>query len=243
MADEKPEEKESKNPKGFAIAALILGIAAFLLGWVPFLGFFMGALAIVFAILSLIRKQPKGLNITGLVLGVVGAATSTLVLFLLVIAGSIPTTSTSNTQASSEQENSTQEPIEEPQEETLEETDSPSQSSNLKSLDEWEKSMESKGWTQSPQDESVWFQFADSSTYTCDYYTCAYLFVVVSEDCYNGVLLEAVIKDGNLQVGYDTRTTSSLVLDGNKVPSARVEFIDLTQTGDSFVLNQAYCMD
>jgi len=66
----------SPSPKGLAISALVLGIAAFLLGLVPILGALLGVAAVVLGILALVKKQSKGLSITGLVLGAVGAISS-----------------------------------------------------------------------------------------------------------------------------------------------------------------------
>jgi hypothetical protein len=57
------------KPIGFALAALIIGIVAFLTGLAPWVGLIMGAAAIAFGIVATVRKQSKGMAITGLVLG------------------------------------------------------------------------------------------------------------------------------------------------------------------------------
>lgn len=48
------------------LTALIGGIGAFIFGWVPALGFILGAAATVFGILALVKKQSKGMGITGI---------------------------------------------------------------------------------------------------------------------------------------------------------------------------------
>jgi hypothetical protein len=62
------------NTYGLAIASLVLGIAGFILMWVPVLGFLLALLALIFGIVSLIKikKTPqlegKGMAIAGIVL-------------------------------------------------------------------------------------------------------------------------------------------------------------------------------
>jgi hypothetical protein len=62
--------------KRLAIVALVLGIAAFVLGLVPGLGILLGIAAVVFGSIALAKRQPKGLAITGLALGIVGLINS-----------------------------------------------------------------------------------------------------------------------------------------------------------------------
>lgn len=90
---------------GFAVTSLVLGIAAFLLGWVAYLGILLGAAAIVFAILALARKQSGGMAITGLVLGTV-ATIFCLIVTILITAGSIA--SSPDTERSIEQSPATE---------------------------------------------------------------------------------------------------------------------------------------
>lgn len=59
-----------------ALAALILGICAFVLGWVPFLGILLGAAAVVVGILALVKRQKRAFAITGISLGAVGLISS-----------------------------------------------------------------------------------------------------------------------------------------------------------------------
>lgn len=53
---------------GFAITALILGILAFLTGWMSILSFVTSIPAVVFGSLALSKHQSKGMAVTGLVL-------------------------------------------------------------------------------------------------------------------------------------------------------------------------------
>ncbi len=59
----------AQNLKGFALAALIVGIVAFMVGLVPVLGIILGAGAAALGAIALVKKQPKGLAVTGLALG------------------------------------------------------------------------------------------------------------------------------------------------------------------------------
>lgn len=67
------------RPAGLAIAALIIGIVAFLIGWVPLVGAVVGAAAVVVGVVALARKQRKGMSITGLALGAVAFLVSVAV--------------------------------------------------------------------------------------------------------------------------------------------------------------------
>ncbi|MGM7677653.1 DUF4190 domain-containing protein [Microbacterium sp. A94] len=57
--------------QGKAVAALVIGIVAFITGWMPVVGIILGVIAISLAISALRRKQSKGLSITGLALGAI----------------------------------------------------------------------------------------------------------------------------------------------------------------------------
>lgn len=67
---------------GLAIAALVLGIAALVLAFFPFVGLLsvlLGAAAIVCGILAMRRRQSKGMSIAGIVTGALGLVGSILV--------------------------------------------------------------------------------------------------------------------------------------------------------------------
>ncbi|MDO5395251.1 MAG: hypothetical protein Q4F07_04730 [Bacteroidales bacterium] len=67
MADVVIVEKQSK---GMAVAALVLGICAAVLFWVPFLNWILIILGIVFGIVGIVKKQ-GAMAIVGLILSVV----------------------------------------------------------------------------------------------------------------------------------------------------------------------------
>lgn len=69
------QASQGSRARGLAVAALILGGAAFLTGLVPVLGLLLAIAGVGLAILALVRKQPKGLAITGLALGSVALLT------------------------------------------------------------------------------------------------------------------------------------------------------------------------
>lgn len=66
----------TRPARRIAIAALIVGIVAFLTGLIPVVGMVIGVVAILLGIIALIRKQPKGMAITALGLGVIAAIAS-----------------------------------------------------------------------------------------------------------------------------------------------------------------------
>jgi hypothetical protein len=80
-----PPAAAPTSTKNLALAALIVGIVALVLGWVPIVGLLLGALAIVFGIIALRRRQRKGLAITGIVLGGWGLITSVIAIMLFAV--------------------------------------------------------------------------------------------------------------------------------------------------------------
>lgn len=64
---------------GLAITALVVGIVAFCLGWTGPVGLVIAIVAIVFGILALVKKQSKGMGITGLVLGGLALITALII--------------------------------------------------------------------------------------------------------------------------------------------------------------------
>ena len=66
----------AKKPSGLAVAALVVGICAFLSGLLPVFGALVGVVAVVLGVLALRKHQPKGMSVTGLVLGGVAVIAS-----------------------------------------------------------------------------------------------------------------------------------------------------------------------
>lgn len=84
-----PPPPPAKPANGLGLTALIVGIGAFVFGWVPVLGFILGGAAIVFGILALVKKQSKGMGITGIVLGVIAVITCLIVTIIFSITAAV----------------------------------------------------------------------------------------------------------------------------------------------------------
>ncbi|MEJ6490630.1 hypothetical protein PQI23_12955 [Leucobacter sp. USCH14] len=78
------------QPKGLAIAALVVGIASLVFFWFWILGLLGGIAAVILGILALRKRQSKGMSLTGLITGGVAVLASIGVLvFSLFILGSV----------------------------------------------------------------------------------------------------------------------------------------------------------
>jgi hypothetical protein len=74
-----PSQSPTPNkPIGLALAALIVGIAAFLFGLIPVFGAIVGIVAVVLGSLALRKHQSKGMALTGIILGGVAILASIL---------------------------------------------------------------------------------------------------------------------------------------------------------------------
>ena len=91
QASLKPKPSRTKR---FAIAALIISVVAFLIGWIPVLGLLVGGVGIALAVIMLVKRQSKGFAITSIVLASLAFLTST--------ATTIAAATTSPSEASSE---------------------------------------------------------------------------------------------------------------------------------------------
>ena len=69
----------ASKPIGLALAALLVGIGAFLSGLIPVFGALVGITAVVFGILALRKHQSRGMAVTGIVLGSVAAMVSVII--------------------------------------------------------------------------------------------------------------------------------------------------------------------
>lgn len=72
-------------PRGLAIAALTVGIIAFFIGWLPYVGLIAGLAAVVLGIIALTKRQPKGFAVTGLTLGTLAMLASIVVTIVATI--------------------------------------------------------------------------------------------------------------------------------------------------------------
>lgn len=71
---------------GLGIAAMILGIVAFVFGWVPFFGFLAGVTAVILGIISLKKPGVKGMGIAGLITGGLAVLWSLFITVFFIIA-------------------------------------------------------------------------------------------------------------------------------------------------------------
>ncbi len=62
---------QNEKSNGIGTAGFVLALIALFLGWVPFLGWIVWMLGLIFSAVGLTR-QPKGLAIAGLVISLVG---------------------------------------------------------------------------------------------------------------------------------------------------------------------------
>ena len=79
-----PHVAQTTNP--LAITSLALGIIAILSGWVVVLGFIVGAAAIVLGMIAFKKPGGKGMSITGIITGSIGALTSLIFTALFFVA-------------------------------------------------------------------------------------------------------------------------------------------------------------
>jgi len=70
---------------GLAIAALIVAIAAFLSGWIPFFGIPLGITGLILAIITLRKGRGRGLGLTALVLSALAVVASIIVIVIAVV--------------------------------------------------------------------------------------------------------------------------------------------------------------
>ncbi|MDB5180390.1 MAG: hypothetical protein JWO54_148 [Candidatus Saccharibacteria bacterium] len=101
MPEDKPIQTEEVTPitkpqptasNGFAIASFVVGIVAFMSGWIPFWGVLSGSTAVVLGALALKNPASKGLAIAGIITG--GLAALTSILFTLAFITSVTSYST-----------------------------------------------------------------------------------------------------------------------------------------------------
>ncbi|TFD50107.1 hypothetical protein E3T46_12310 [Cryobacterium sp. Hh11] len=75
----------SNRPGGIALAALIVGIGAFVTGWIPVLGLILGINGIVLGVLAMRRPAGKSFGRAGLIGSALAGVTNVLVTMVIVI--------------------------------------------------------------------------------------------------------------------------------------------------------------
>lgn len=84
--EEKKEEKNQKDRKGFAIASMVLGIVALVFFCIWYISIPCGILAIIFGILA-IKSTGRGMAIAGLITGSIGFVLTILIFISIFIFG------------------------------------------------------------------------------------------------------------------------------------------------------------
>lgn len=64
-------QTEGRPSNGIGVAGFVLALLALFLGWIPFLGWLLWVLGLVFSAIG-ISKTPKGLAIAGLIISLLG---------------------------------------------------------------------------------------------------------------------------------------------------------------------------
>ena len=73
---------QTEKSNGMGTAGFVLALIALFLGWVPFLGWIIWLLGLIFSAVGVFR-EPKGLAIAGLVISLIG------IILLIVVFGAI----------------------------------------------------------------------------------------------------------------------------------------------------------
>lgn len=80
--------KPTQDKKGMSIASMVLGITSLVMSCVPFFGFFLSILAIVFGAIGM-NKGNKGMAIAGIVCGTINIVLHVIFIIFLVLLATI----------------------------------------------------------------------------------------------------------------------------------------------------------
>ncbi|MES2630754.1 MAG: DUF4190 domain-containing protein [Patescibacteria group bacterium] len=80
-----PQQVPPAATNGLAIASMVVGIVAFVSGWIPFWGLLTGIAAIVLGVIALKKPTGKGFSIAGIVTGGLAALSSILFTVFFII--------------------------------------------------------------------------------------------------------------------------------------------------------------
>ena len=92
MAEQQPSKQPKKSEvarqnsaNGLAVASFVLGLVAFISGFTPVWGLFIGLTAVILGVIALQKPTLKPLSIIGIVAGGIGLLASLLFSFALVL--------------------------------------------------------------------------------------------------------------------------------------------------------------
>ena len=77
------QQTQPQGGSGFGVAALVLGIIALLLCWIPYVNITCTILAFIFGIIGIVKKSGKGQAIAGLVLSIIAAIPTIIIMVFL----------------------------------------------------------------------------------------------------------------------------------------------------------------
>ena len=77
------QQTQPQGGSGFGVAALVLGIIALLLCWIPYVNITCTILAFIFGIIGIVKSSGKGQAIAGLVLSIIAAIPTIIIMVFL----------------------------------------------------------------------------------------------------------------------------------------------------------------
>lgn len=77
------------QPKGLAVAAMVLGIAGIVVAWIPginWLAFPASIVGLILGIIALKKGQPRGMALTGIILGAIALVLAIIATIIIIVA-------------------------------------------------------------------------------------------------------------------------------------------------------------
>ncbi|WDH78229.1 DUF2510 domain-containing protein [Microbacterium esteraromaticum] len=217
---------------GSATAALIVGIGAFLIGWFPIIGAIIGVIGVALGASALLKRQPKGRAVTGIVLSALAIVFSIVVTIAVGLTPPAEVAPSSSSSPAAE-ETSDDEPEDASSEEIEPATPDEPAEPPTKSTD---TTMTDLGWS-IYESGNIYFRFADKSSYTCGYTRCSYVEVMTISGCPNMLYVEASLLQGDTVVGM----TNDALGQVRPEESALAHLQDFNDSADTFRLSEIAC--
>jgi hypothetical protein len=221
---------QNKPRRGLALSALLVGIGAFLAGWVPIVGAIVGAVGIVLAIVALTKRQPKSLAITGLSLASVALVASIAMTVSFVFfqqnrsqLDADGSTSVASAPATEEAQPEAAAPAPEPQQ--------------VKTDAEYrDEAMTADGWDVY-ESGNLYVQFVDPADFTCGYANCTFVHVATIRGCPNSLYVEASLMSGDTVIGMTNDMLGVVGPEG----TATAHLEDFAGNADGYRLTKVNC--
>lgn len=215
----------NKSRTGLAVAALTIGIVAFVIGWIPIVGAIAGVVAIVLGIVALNKKQRKGFAITALILASVAvlASAGTTVIAYNMPQGQFSAFDVAETSPS-------------PAPTAKNDAEAPAPQHVKSNAEYRDEAMTADGWTVY-ESGNLYVQFADPSEFTCGYANCTYVYVAAIHGCPNSLYVEASLMSGDTVIGM----TNDLLGVVKPEDTAAAHLEDYAGNADSYRLTKVTC--